>query len=292
MLLNVKDLTKKFNHRLVVNNINLTIEPGELVAFLGPNGAGKSTTINMLTGIIEPTTGSIELNGLTPRQVEYHQAIGVVFQNSVLDNELTVEQNLRSRQAMYHEITRPWDFWIEKFNLQKIINQKYQTLSGGQKRRVDIVRALLHDPKLLFLDEPTTGLDIQTRTLIWQVLTELRQETGLTIVLTTHYLEEAELANFIYVINHGQIIAADTVSELKQKFVQNILTLYTDEPQILAAKLSNFQCQVDSKSVTVFAPENKVLGILNKLAGSINDFEYRRGNMDDIFLSLTGKGVE
>lgn len=292
MLLNVKNLTKEFNHRLVVNNINLTIEPGQLVAFLGPNGAGKSTTINMLTGIIRPTTGVIDLNGSTPEQTEYHQAIGVVFQNSVLDNELTVKQNLRSRQLMYKKGTRPLEFWIEKFRLQKIINQKYQTLSGGQKRRVDIVRALLHDPQLLFLDEPTTGLDIQTRNLIWEVLNELRQETGLTIVLTTHYLEEAELANFVYVIDHGQVIAADIVTELKQKFAQNVLTIYSDDPKTVAQQLVDYRYQLDTNSVTAFIPEDKILGILNKLSDSISDFEYRRGNMDDIFLNLTGKGVE
>lgn len=292
MLLTVRNLTKEFNHKIVVNDINLEIGQGDLVAFLGPNGAGKSTTINMLTGIISQTTGTIELNGLKPTDDKYHREVGVVFQSSVLDNDLTVEQNLKSRLGMYRHSTRDLEFWIEKFSLQSILKQKYLTLSGGQKRRVDIVRALLHDPKILFLDEPTTGLDIQTRKMIWQVLNELRAETNLTIVLTTHYLEEAEIADFVYVIDHGQVIAADTVNNLKQKFAQNVLSIQLNHPEIIPTKLQKYQLQFNSTGISIPVSQNEAIDLLEDLKTSIKSFEYRQGNMDDIFLNLTGKGVE
>jgi len=290
MLLTVKDLTKKFNHKLIVNNINLSLNKGDLVAFLGPNGAGKSTTINMLTGIIAPTAGVIELNGLKPTDAKYHEKIGVVFQNSVLDDELTVIQNLKIRLGMYHQKRSDLNYWIEKFQLQDILNQKYQILSGGQRRRVDIVRALLPHPEILFLDEPTTGLDIQTRKLIWKVLNELRQETKLTIVLTTHYLEEAEIADFVYVIDHGQIIAADTVGELKQKFAQNVLSIELKQADKIPSELKKFPIHKINSRIEIFIKEQDAIKLLEQLSSSINNFEYRQGNMDDIFLNLTTKG--
>jgi len=290
MLLTVKNLTKKFNHKLIVNNINLTLNKGDLVAFLGPNGAGKSTTINMLTGIIAPTAGVIELDGLRPTDTKYHEKIGVVFQNSVLDDELTVMQNLKIRLGMYRQRKLDLDYWIEKFQLQDILNQKYQVLSGGQRRRVDIVRALLPQPEILFLDEPTTGLDIQTRKLIWKVLNELRQETQLTIVLTTHYLEEAEIANFVYVIDHGQIIAADTVGELKQKFAQNVLSIELKQVNKIPNEMKKYSIHKINGRIEVFIKEQDAIKLLEQLNSSINNFEYRQGNMDDIFLNLTSKG--
>ena len=290
MLLTVKDLTKKFNHKLIVNNINLSLNKGDLVAFLGPNGAGKSTTINMLTGIIAPTAGVIELNGLKPTDAKYHEKIGVVFQNSVLDDELTVIQNLKIRLGMYHQKRSDLNYWIEKFQLQDILNQKYQILSGGQRRRVDIVRALLPHPEILFLDEPTTGLDIQTRKLIWKVLNELRQETKLTIVLTTHYLEEAEIADFVYVIDHGQIIAADTVGELKQKFAQNVLSIELKQADKIPSELKKYSIHKINGRIEIFIKEQDAIKLLEQLSSSINNFEYRQGNMDDIFLNLTSKG--
>lgn len=290
MFLQVQNLTKKFNHKTVVNNINLSIKKGDLVAFLGPNGAGKSTTINMLIGIIQATQGQISLDGFTPQDRQYHQRIGVVFQESILDDDLTVKQNLTIRQGLYQHLNRNLDYWIEKFSLQKIINQKYKTLSGGQKRRVDIVRALLHEPEVLFLDEPTTGLDIQTRELIWGVLNELRQEMNLTIVLTTHYLEEAEEADFVYVIDHGEIIASDTVENLKSRFAQNCLTMQVKSADVQLP--SGYQYQRDGDKISLFVSTSDCLKILNQLADQIVTFDYRQGNMDDIFLNLTGREVE
>ena len=290
MFLQVQNLTKKFNHKTVVKNINLSIKKGDLVAFLGPNGAGKSTTINMLIGIIQPTEGRISLNGFTPQEKVYRQKIGVVFQESILDDDLTVRQNLMIRRGLYPHLSRNLDYWIEKFALQKIIDQKYRTLSGGQKRRVDIVRALLHEPEVLFLDEPTTGLDIQTRELIWQVLNELRREMNLTIILTTHYLEEAEEANFVYVIDHGEIIASDSVENLKCKYAQNRLTMKVRSKNVQLP--GKYQYQWDGNKISMSVSTSDCLEILSQLSDQIVSFDYRQGNMDDIFLNLTGREVE
>lgn len=292
MLLKVEHLTKKINQKVIVDDINLKIYQGQLIAFLGPNGAGKSTTINMLTGIIKSTTGIVDLQGLKPNDTEYHQKIGVVFQNSVLDQELTVKQNLLSRQRMYKKKSNSLSYWIDKFHLEKICNQKYKYLSGGQKRRVDIARALIHQPQILFLDEPTTGLDIQTRNLIWKILNDLRKDTKLTIVLTTHYLEEAEYADFVYVINHGKIISANTVDNLKKDFAQNILNVTTDDVQGVLKFLVDISYKVQENQIIIPIDEINAIVLLNKIKNNISGFEYRQGNMDDIFVNITGEKVE
>lgn len=292
MLLKVEHLTKKINQKVIVDDINLKIYQGQLIAFLGPNGAGKSTTINMLTGIIKSTTGIVDLQGLKPNDTEYHQKIGVVFQNSVLDQELTVKQNLLSRQRMYKKKSNSLNYWIDKFHLEKICNQKYKYLSGGQKRRVDIARALIHQPQILFLDEPTTGLDIQTRNLIWKILNDLRKDTKLTIVLTTHYLEEAEYADFVYVINHGKIISANTVDNLKKDFTQNILNVTTDDVQGVLKFLVDISYKVQENQIIIPIDEINAIVLLNKIKNNISGFEYRQGNMDDIFVNITGEKVE
>lgn len=292
MLLKVEHLTKKINQKVIVDDINLKIYQGQLIAFLGPNGAGKSTTINMLTGIIKSTTGIVDLQGLKPNDTEYHQKIGVVFQNSVLDQELTVKQNLLSRQRMYKKKSNSLNYWIDKFHLEKICNQKYKYLSGGQKRRVDIARALIHQPQILFLDEPTTGLDIQTRNLIWKILNDLRKDTKLTIVLTTHYLEEAEYADFVYVINHGKIISANTVDNLKKDFAQNILNVTTDDVQGVLKFLVDISYKVQENQIIIPIDEINAIVLLNKIKNNISGFEYRQGNMDDIFVNITGEKVE
>lgn len=196
MLIRTKKLTKTFGDQLVIDHLDLEVEDGMLIAYIGTNGAGKSTTMRMLTGLLAPTSGEIEL---AP-----DLKIGMVFQESVLDAELTVLDNLRSRLALYRNRDKDWmDKLIRLTRIDAFLNQTYGTLSGGQRRRVDIVRALLNKPNLLFLDEPTTGLDIQTREAIWQLLRQLQAEEKLTIFLTTHYLEEAENADMAYIIDHG-----------------------------------------------------------------------------------------
>ncbi len=274
-LLQATSLTKKFQNKIAVDNINLTINKGDFVVFLGPNGAGKSTTINMLTGIIQPTSGQIEFDEKTTINREYRNKIGVVFQSSVLDANLSVKDNIMTRAKMYNKPTQI-QLLINKFNLESIWKQKYGSLSGGQRRRVDIARALVNNPELLFLDEPSTGLDIQTRTAIWDVLNQLRHDTGLTIILTTHYLEEAQTADYVYIIDQGKIIAEDTVSKLQKQYTKNILTLYYQNGE--------------SKELTV-NDKNQAIKILSDNSQAISDFEYRPGTMNDVFMNLTGKEI-
>ncbi|TPR47218.1 ABC transporter ATP-binding protein, partial [Apilactobacillus micheneri] len=206
-LLETKELTKKFKNYVAVDHLNLTINKGQLVALLGHNGAGKSTTISMLIGLIQPTSGNIEFEGLKVNESKYRRKLGVVFQNSVLDDDLTVKQNINIRSNMYRNLDASFKNKIlNDLELSSILNQKYKTLSGGQRRRVDIERSLLNKPEILFLDEPSTGLDIQSRNKIWEFLNNLRKSIGLTIILTTHYLEEAEDADFVYVIDKGKLV--------------------------------------------------------------------------------------
>ncbi|MFD1419242.1 ABC transporter ATP-binding protein [Companilactobacillus keshanensis] len=274
-LLQTVALTKRFGNKTAVDNISLTIDQGKMVALLGPNGAGKSTIINMLIGMIQPNSGQIIFDGKVTNIGDYRMEIGVVFQGSVLDKKLTVKDNIMMRSKMY---SRPVNVknLIEKFELKNIWKQKYGSLSGGQRRRVDIARALISSPKLLFLDEPSTGLDIQTRTKIWEVLDELRKDTGLTIVFTTHYLEESQNADYIYIIDQGKLIAEDTVLGLQKKYTKNILKLT--------------YINGTSKTMTIDS-KDEALGILFEEDTNINDFEYRPGTMDDVFMNLTGKYI-
>ncbi|MFC6177290.1 ABC transporter ATP-binding protein [Companilactobacillus huachuanensis] len=274
-LLQAINLTKKFPNKLAVNNISLTINQGDLVALLGPNGAGKSTTLNMLIGVSQPTSGKIIFGDKSASIKDYKNEIGVVFQGSVLDANLTVKDNIMTRAHMYTR-TVQLNSLIKKFELESIWKQPYCSLSGGQKRRVDIARALISSPKLLFLDEPSTGLDIQTRTKIWEVLNQLREDTGLTIVFTTHYLEESENADYVYIMDQGKVIAEDTVAGLQQKYTQNVLQLDYLTGETTTTTLDN---------------KDEAIKILVKNAKLLTNFEYRPGTMDDVFMNLTGKEI-
>lgn len=293
-LLTAKSISKTYREKVAVNHIDLTVKEGQLIAFLGPNGAGKSTTINMLTGLIQTTSGEIRLAGLDPKQKEYHHKIGVVFQNSVLDGQLTVQQNIQNRARMYKNIDLDFENQlIDDFGLTTILDQRYDTLSGGQRRRVDIARVLVHQPDLLFLDEPSTGLDIQTRKVIWSTLEKLRETRGLTIILTTHYLEEAEEADFVYVIDHGEVIAHDTVKQLKEDYAQNLLTIESENKDAVLAEIDLSWSVVQEKgSLLIKVPnEHDAISFLQRVEPLITHFEFRHGNMDDIFMALTGKEI-
>lgn len=274
-LLQTTALTKKFGNHTAVDRISLTINQGKMVALLGPNGAGKSTTINMLIGVLQPTSGQIIFGENSTNIRDYRSKIGVVFQNSVLDSKLTVKDNIMLRAKMYSQSGNVQAL-VDKFELNSIWKQRYASLSGGQKRRVDIARALISGPKLLFLDEPSTGLDIQTRTKIWEILDQLRKETGLTIVFTTHYLEESQNADYIYIIDQGKLIAEDTVAGLQKKYTKNILQLTYATGETKMMELAN---------------KDEAIKILSEQAADINDFEYRPGTMDDVFMNLTGKEI-
>ena len=287
MILQAKNISKRYGNHLAVDHIHLQFEKGTFNAILGPNGAGKSTTISMLIGLKQPTQGEIIYKPGTK--------IGVVFQTSVLDEMLTVRENLTIRARQYKGLkpNRVSDL-IDRLGLSAFQKQKYGTLSGGQKRRVDIARALLHGPDLLFLDEPTTGLDIQTRKSIWDLLYQLQREEGMTVVLTTHYLDEADEADQIYIVDHGKVIAQGSALDIKSQYATNILKIrFKERQQIESLKSSGMSVEQQSQLEYIFQPksEREAIDYLVQVRDKLAHFEFRPGTMDDAFIALTGREV-
>ena len=287
MILQAKNISKRYGNHLAVDNIQLQFKRGTFNAILGPNGAGKSTTISMLIGLKQPTQGEIIYKPGTK--------IGVVFQTSVLDEMLTVRENLTIRARQYKDLksNRVSDL-IDRLGLSAFQKQKYGTLSGGQKRRVDIARALLHSPDLLFLDEPTTGLDIQTRKSIWDLLYQLQREEGMTVVLTTHYLDEADEADQIYIVDHGEVIAQGSALDIKSQYAKNILKIrFKERQQIESLKSLGMSVEQQSQLEYIFQPksEREAIDYLAQVRDRIAHFEFRPGTMDDAFIALTGREV-
>ena len=287
MILQAKNISKRYGNHLAVDHIHLQFEKGTFNAILGPNGAGKSTTISMLIGLKQPTQGEIIYEPGTK--------IGVVFQTSVLDEMLTVRENLTIRARQYKGLkpNRVSDL-IDRLGLSAFQKQKYGTLSGGQKRRVDIARALLHGPDLLFLDEPTTGLDIQTRKSIWDLLYQLQREEGMTVVLTTHYLDEADEADRIYIVDHGKVIAQGSALDIKSQYATNILKIrFKERQQIESLKSSGMSVEQQSQLEYVLQPESEreAIDYLVQVRDKLAHFEFRPGTMDDAFIALTGREV-
>ena len=287
MILQAKNISKQYGNHLAVNNIHLQFEKGTFNAILGPNGAGKSTTISMLIGLKQPTQGEIIYEPGTK--------IGVVFQTSVLDEMLTVRENLTIRAQQYKGIKASRvENLIHQLGLTAFQKQLYGTLSGGQKRRVDIARALLHSPDLLFLDEPTTGLDIQTRKSIWDLLYQLQREEGMTVVLTTHYLDEADEADQIYIVDHGKVIAQGSALDIKSQYATNILKIrFKERQQIESLKSSGMSVEQQGQLEYIFQPESEreAIDYLVQVRDKLAHFEFRPGTMDDAFIALTGREV-
>ena len=287
MILQAKNISKRYGNHLVVDHIHLQFEKGTFNAILGPNGAGKSTTISMLIGLKQPTQGEIIY--------EPGAKIGVVFQTSVLDEMLTVRENLAIRARQYKGLkpNRVSDL-IGRLGLSAFQKQRYGTLSGGQKRRVDIARALLSQPDILFLDEPTTGLDIQTRKSIWDLLYQLQREEGMTVVLTTHYLDEADEADQIYIVDHGKVIAQGSALDIKSQYATNILKIrFKERQQIESLKSSGMSVEQQSQLEYVLRPESEreAIDYLVQVRDKLAHFEFRPGTMDDAFIALTGREV-
>lgn len=287
MILQAKNISKRYRNHLAVDNIQLQFKRGTFNAILGPNGAGKSTTISMLIGLKQPTQGDIIYEPGTK--------IGVVFQTSVLDEMLTVRENLTIRARQYKGLkpNRVSDL-IDRLGLSAFQKQKYGTLSGGQKRRVDIARALLHGPDLLFLDEPTTGLDIQTRKSIWDLLYQLQREEGMTVVLTTHYLDEADEADQIYIVDHGKVIAQGSALDIKNQYAKNILKIrFKKIQQIESLKASGMSVEQQGQLEYIFQPESEreAIDYLAQVRDKLAHFEFRPGTMDDAFIALAGREV-
>ena len=299
-LINIQGLTKKYQQKEVVSSLDLKVEKGSLFAFLGPNGAGKSTTINMISTAIKPTSGSIFVDGLEvgKENSKIRQKIGIVFQDNVLDDLLTVEENLLFWGKIYslskNELNKQLDFLENLLHLTDILKQRFGTLSGGQKRRAEIARAIIHRPLLLILDEPTTGLDPKTRVQVWQTITYLREKLDMTVFLTTHYMEEAAEADKIAVINHGELIALGTPNQLRNKYSRDSLILYQTSLEYLKIECEKrklgYTEGIDFIRIQV-RDTDEALHLLNELNDLYQSFEVRKGNLDDVFLALIKGGT-
>lgn len=296
-MIEVEHLIKNYKNVEAVRDISFEVEEGSFFAFLGVNGAGKSTTINILCTVLEKTSGNVRIGGfdLDKEADKIKEQIGIVFQGSVLDKQLTVKENLISRSSYYgysrSQAKERIDEVVRTFALEDILNRRYEKLSGGQKRRVDIARALLNRPKLLFLDEPTTGLDPMTRTMVWNTIHRLRSETGLTVFLTTHYMEETALCDKVVILDAGKIAACNTPHNLKQQYANNHLLWYAEQSKqndrLLQSEGLGFEYQTDCYRVKLKG--SKQASALLGRNSQIEDFEFIKGNMDDVFLNVTGK---
>lgn len=293
-IMEIRRLCKHYGQVKAVQDLNFCVKKGELFAFLGVNGAGKSTTINILCGELSKDSGTVTICGadLDGELDKIKRSLGVVFQNSVLDKDLSVRDNLRSRAALYGIRGQAFEKRLEELSVLlefgDLLKRPLGKLSGGQRRRIDIARALLHEPEILILDEPTTGLDPQTRATLWQVIGALRREKGMTVFLTTHYMEEAADADYVVIIDHGQISAEGTPLTLKNTYTGDFITLYgvtEDQVRTLGADYQPIR-----DAYRVFVPDTAAAtDLILKYPEIFRDYEITKGKMDDVFLAVTGK---
>ena len=296
-VIEISDLHKSFGEVKAVDGISFKVKQGELFAFLGVNGAGKSTTISMMCGNIIPDRGSIEICGIdaVKRIGEVVSKIGVVFQSSVLDSVLTVRDNLYSRASLYgitgKQAAERIAELADMLDFSDLLKRTVGKLSGGQRRRVDVARALIHNPEILILDEPTTGLDPQTRKHLWGVIDRLRKEREMTVFLTTHYMEETADADYVVILDAGKIVAEGTPLELKNNYTGDFVTVYgVDESKVKSLGLP-YEAIRDSFRISVKNTE-QARDLIIKNPELFSDFEISKGKMDDVFLSVTGKKLE
>lgn len=299
-IISVSSLKKSFGKVKAIKGIDFSVKKGTLFAFLGPNGAGKSTTIDILCTLNKYDDGKVTIAGfdLARDADKIRHNIGVVFQDNLLDKKLTVKENLMIRAGFYHNTKAKRKLAVEEAakysEIDDFIDRNYGTLSGGQRRRVDIARALLNTPKILFLDEPTTGLDPQTRKHIWETVERLQKENGMTIFLTTHYMEEAAKADYVVIMDDGLIVAQSTPYELKEKYsFEHIkIKVKKDKEEALKEYLNSknlkWTAAVDFIDVKIKSTIDS-LSILQPITDVIESFEVLYGTMDDVFLNITGK---
>ena len=293
----INHLYKSFGEVKAVNDLSFRVKTGELFAFLGENGAGKSTTISIICSHLQKDAGEVLVCGenVEKASADAKMALGVVFQNSVLDGSLTVKECLQSRAALYGITGKAFGARLkelsELLDFTDLLNRVIGKLSGGQRRRIDIARALLHKPKILILDEPTTGLDPQTRKLLWDVISSLRQKENLTVFLTTHYMEEAAEADFVVILDHGQIVAEGTPLALKNAYTGDFVTIYDQDEEKVRSLGRPYTTVRDGFKISV---ENtaQATELIVKNPALFKDFEITKGKMDDVFLAATGKKME
>lgn len=292
-VIEITGLCKSFGDIKAVDNLTFKVKKGELFAFLGVNGAGKSTTISILCGQLSKDSGTVTVCGENSDGRSAAAAkLGVVFQNSVLDKALSVRDNLQSRAALYgitgNDFKRRYGELSELLQFKDLSGRAVGKLSGGQRRRIDVARALLHKPEILILDEPTTGLDPQTRRLLWDVIGELRKNENMTVFLTTHYMEEAADADYVLILDSGKIAAEGTPLELKNKYTGDFITVYgADMDAVLSLGLPTEKL---NGAVRISVPDTAAATRLIVAHPELfNDYEVLKGKMDDVFLSATGK---
>lgn len=293
-MIEIEHLSKSFGDVQAVKDLSFRVKKGELFAFLGVNGAGKSTTISIICGQLSKDSGSVRINGINADKArnETKRMLGIVFQDSVLDKPLTVKDNLKSRAALYGITGKAFEKRLsELVNLLEFgeyVNRPVGKLSGGQRRRIDIARALIHSPQILILDEPTTGLDPQTRKLIWNVIEKLRVQEKMTVFLTTHYMEEAASAGYVVILDNGSIVAEGTPYELKNEYVADYVSLYGVSKEEIESLGGNYKKIRDGYQITVSSTmEATRLIVAHK--DIFRDYEVVKGGMDDVFLAVTGK---
>ena len=295
-IIEINHLNKTFGDIKAVQDLSFRVKEGELFAFLGVNGAGKSTTINILCGQLSKDSGSVNICGsdLDASPDSIKRSIGVVFQNSVLDKELSVRDNLASRAALYGIKGKDFQNRLEELanllEFKSLLKRPVGKLSGGQRRRIDIARALLHKPKILILDEPTTGLDPQTRNLLWQVIGNLRKDDNMTVFLTTHYMEEAADADYVVILDAGRIAAEGTPLELKNAYTGDFITIYGEDEERIKKLDAPYKPIRDAFRVSV-ANTAAATELILKYPEVFKDYEITKGKMDDVFLAVTGKNL-
>ena len=296
----VEHFTKRYADFAAVDDISFTVDEGSIFAFLGPNGAGKSTTINALCTIQEKTSGILRINGndVTTQMDLVRKDIGIVFQECTLDQKLTVRENLKLHCDFYDvpkgEVAERIRFVLGLVDIDEWKDAPVNALSGGLKRRAEIARGLVHFPKVLFLDEPTTGLDPQTRASVWEYIQAIQKQKNITIFLTTHYLEEAEICDSVAIIDHGKIVAHDTPYNLKKQNTKTTTTIKTSDPESLSRYCAEHSlASVRTKDgISVVSTEiGPVLELVSLFKSSIQDIEINKGTLDDVFLALTGKEI-
>ena len=297
-IIEVRQLQKSYKDVKAVNGIDFYVEEGELFAFLGLNGAGKSTTIDMLCTFLKLDRGSIKINNyeVGKDDEKIKSLVGVVFQESVLAELLTVKENLITRSKLYNMSKDEFNKNLEEIaditGIREIINRQYRKLSGGQRRRVDIARALINKPKILFLDEPTTGLDPKTRKNVWDMIRTLQKDNNMTVFLTTHYMEEASKADYIVVMDKGVIAAKGTTDELKEKYAKDKMIIYFDDEKSdfieNYLKENNYEFFIQNNNITIEINTTlESIKIIDDCRIYINSFEVIKGSMDDVFLNIT-----
>lgn len=296
-IIEIRHLNKAFGEVKAVQDLSFRVKEGELFAFLGVNGAGKSTTINIMCGQLSKDGGTVTIDGADlDRDVNHIKSrLGVVFQNSVLDAALSVYDNLQSRAALYGLTGTAFKQRLGELagllEFEDLLKRPVGKLSGGQRRRIDIARALLNHPKILILDEPTTGLDPQTRKILWNVISDLRKNANMTVFLTTHYMEEAAEADYVVILDSGRISAQGTPLELKNTYTGDFVTLYGVDEETVKALGVEYEAIRDAFRLSV--PNTaKATELIIKHPDIFTDYEITKGKMDDVFLNVTGKKLE